>query len=147
MNKKLQERKKKKHEQEAKGKVVRRREAIRKKAKYESSLDKDVAASREKIVPIINPHKEKLRKQKALEKNMEILKALEEDYKKEQDKRASLNAYLASQGHHTLSEKIQHMGENATKAAGGESLIEKTKRILETRLDSNVEVVAEPLDE
>ncbi|MCK9458461.1 MAG: hypothetical protein M0R80_02310 [Proteobacteria bacterium] len=131
MNKKLQERKKKRREKEAKGKIVRRREAIRKQKKYDESLDKDVAGSVEKIMPIINPYKEQLRKQKALAHNMEILHKLEEEYKKEQERRSKTNADLEADGHLTLVDKIQAMGEKATKAAGGMSLIEKTKQTLE----------------
>ena len=119
---------------------MRRREAIRKKKKYDESLDKDVAGSAEKIMPIINPYKEKLRKQKALAHNMEILHKLEEEYKKEQERRAKINADLEAEGHLTLVDKVQAIGEKATKAAGGMSLIEKTKQVLESRnmLEGNV---------
>ncbi len=127
----MQERKKKNKERETKGKLLRRREVIRKKKKYEASLERDVAASAEKLMPIINPHKEKLRKQKALAHNMEILQRLEEEYKKSQERRARLNADLEADGHLTLQDKVRAMGEKATKAAGGMSLIEKTKQTLE----------------
>jgi hypothetical protein len=132
MNKKLQEKKKKRREREAKGKVLRRREVMRKKRKYDEGLDKD-AASSEKIMPIINPYKEKQRKEQALAHNMEILRKLEEEYKREQSKRVKVNSDLEAAGHTTLQDKVRAMGEKATEAAGGISLIEKTKRVLESR--------------
>jgi predicted RNase H-like nuclease (RuvC/YqgF family) len=152
MNKKLQERKKKRREREAKGKVLRRREVIRNKRKYDESLNKDVASSRDPVAPVINPYKEKLRKQKALEHNMEILRKLEEDYKKEQSKRAKLNADLEAAGHQTLTDKVRAMGEKATIAAGDLSLIEKTKRTLEiwndAQEDSILDInVSQPVSE
>jgi hypothetical protein len=130
MNKKLQDKKKKQREKLAKGKVLRRREAMRKKAKYDARIESDVASTREPVMPIINKFKEKERKQKALAHNMEILKKLEEEYKKEQESRRQLNKSLESQGHQTLQEKVAAMGEAATKAAGGYSLIEKTQKTL-----------------
>lgn len=130
MSKKLQERKKKRREQENKGKVIRRREAVIKRAKYEKSIASDVHASRDKMVPFVNPYKEELRKQKAIEHNMEVLKKLEEAHKREQDARNNMNGKLEAAGCESLKDKIQKIGEEATKAAGGISLIEKTRNAL-----------------
>jgi len=126
----LKERKKKARERAVKGKILRRRAAARKKRKYEAEIERDVVKNREKIVPIINPDKEDARKHKMLEKNMEMLKVLEEEYKKEQEKRNKLNKDLEDKGCFTMEEKIKHIGNEATKEAGDNTLIEKTEKTL-----------------
>ena len=61
-----------------------------------------------------------------------MLKALEEEYKKEQTARKELNDRLEAQGAHTLKEKIDVLGKEANKQAeeAEETLLEKTNKVL-----------------
>jgi hypothetical protein len=72
---------------------------------------------------------------------MEILKGLEEEYKQQQEKRVAINENLEAEGYHTLRDKVQVIGEKATEAAGGASLIEKTKKTLEILHGSAIEKI------
>ena len=106
MKKKLKERKKKEKERKTQKQLLWRREYAIKKKKKDRSIDKDVRANRDKIEPIISPEKEKLRKQQQLERNLQMLKGLEEEYKKEQENRKKLNEKLEAEGAMTLKEKM-----------------------------------------
>ena len=131
MSKKLKERKKKAKERETREKLLVRREALIKKKKRDREIDRDVRANRDKAMPVINPDKEKQRKQKQLEHNLKLLKALEEGYKREQEVRKVMNEKLEAEGAVTLQEKMDLMGKEATaKAKEVESLIEKTNKVL-----------------
>lgn len=114
MSKKQQERKKKQREQKAKMRVLARRNAIRKKSgedKKSAALDRKF---RTKIQPIIkDPLKkevmEKIKNEKILsklEKNAEILKALEKQYLDEVEQKNQINQQLEAEGHITLEEKM-----------------------------------------
>ena len=48
-----------------------------------------------------------------IEKNMEILKALEDEYLKEKDQKRILNETLEAEGHITLKDKINALEEKA----------------------------------
>lgn len=111
--KKIRERKKKQRELDSKKKVQKRREGLRKQAKYDKQLDKDVRASQDKLMPYVNPEKQKLRVQKQIEQNMQLLKKLEQEYEQEQNARQGINDRLESEGHQTLREKVEAMGKEA----------------------------------
>jgi hypothetical protein len=111
--KKIRERKKKQRELESKKKVQKRREVLRKQAKYDKQLDNDVRASREKLMPYVSPEKERLRVQKQIEHNMQLIKGLEDEYEREQATRRQINDKLESEGHETLQEKVEAMGKEA----------------------------------
>ena len=129
--KQQQERKKKAKERETKAKLLARKLALVKQKKRDREVDRDVRAMRDRIVPIINPDKDKLRKQKQLERNLQMLKALEEEYKKEQEIWARMNKKLEEQGALTLQEKMDMMGKEATELAEkAETLVEKTNKVL-----------------
>jgi hypothetical protein len=131
MNKKLQERKKKKRTKEVKQKMLDRRKALLKQKKYNKSVDADVKASREPIKPIVNEKKQKEQKLKEIEHNLEILRKLEADYLKDQLKRKDVNDKLEAEGYHTLKEKIKALGEKATEQAGASPLLSKTRKTIE----------------
>ena len=114
-NKKLQEKKKKRRERESKAKVLARRELLRKKKKYDKEIDKDVKENTKRVEPYINPEKRKIRSQKQIEHNMEILKKLEEEHEISKAKRRQINKQLESEGHLTLQEKLQAIGDSAQK--------------------------------
>jgi hypothetical protein len=131
MSKKLKERKKKNKNIETRQKLIFRREAIIKKKKRDREIDNDVNNVREKIIPFINPDKEKIRKQEQLENNLKTIKALEEEYKREQNARKKINDKLELEGAVTLQEKIDLMGKQANQLAEkSETLVEKTNKIL-----------------
>jgi flagellar hook-basal body complex protein FliE len=134
-NKQLKERKKKNKERETRAKLLARRLNVAHIKKREREVDRDVRAMRERIMPVINPDKDKLRKQKQLEHNLQLLKSLEEEYKREQEARKKINERLEAQGALTFQEKMDMMGKEVTEAAKkaeekSESLIEKTNKVL-----------------
>lgn len=112
--KKQKERKKKAREEKSRARVATRRYQLgqlRKEEKQKSKLDRKF---REKIQPIIkDAEKKRLIEEvkdqenlKKLERNLEILKALEEEYLKEQEQKKQLNKHLEDSGHKTLKEKL-----------------------------------------
>jgi len=122
------ERKKKAREAKGKARVAARRhkmqEAIRGERRS-SALDRKF---REKIAPIVNdPGKkaaiaeaDKKRIQERLQRNMEILKALEEEYERDMAAKKDINDRLESEGYHTLKDKMNAL-EAAARASDGES--------------------------
>lgn len=67
-----------------------------------------------------------------LEKNMEILQALELEYEQEQAIRAHMNEKLESEGHKSLKEKMNALHEKALKLEGkAEQLVEAKEKYVE----------------
>lgn len=108
--------KRKERQKKSKEKVLRRREAIRKDRKEEMKkimLEKSVQPKQNPIVNMkkvdatINNQDEKIKEQ--LLKNQEILKALEQEFLKEQQNREDLAENLESEGHGSLQEKLNAM--------------------------------------
>jgi hypothetical protein len=124
-HKKIKERKKKAKERKTQAQLQYKRKVRAKDKKRERIIDADVRANRERIDPIVNPETIRLRKQKELERNIQILKALEEQYQKDKQFKRELNERLEAQGAKTLQEKIDIVG----KEAEG-SLLEKTNKVL-----------------
>jgi len=123
MSKKMQDRKKKNRERAAKQTVLRRREAIRKKRKYDESLEKAARVGEIRLDPIVNPKDpEKVAKFREFESkvqhNIKLIEALEQEHKRELEDRKKINEKLEDEGCHTLKEKMDY-------------LEEKTKEILE----------------
>ena len=109
-NKKLVERKKKKKEAKAKETVLHKREKIRERAKTEKKIAKAEKKTRTKLVPYVRPvikpeYDEQIMAQ--LQRNIEILEALEQEYLKEQADKKALNEQLEAEGHHTLGDKME----------------------------------------
>jgi hypothetical protein len=107
--KKLQEKKKKQHEREARAKVLARRKAKRAddKVKKEERLKEKM--SQPKLQPIVGEEKKKQRLEQQLEHNMKILEALEAEYEREKQGRADLNDDLEAQGFTTVEEKVKEV--------------------------------------
>ena len=126
MNKQEKNKQKKKNEsnKRVKLKLANRREYARKerkivleeeRAKRETELL--VNGKQKPIVNDINKSKEvaKLKEElikEQLEKNLQILQALEEQYDLEQKNRTELNQRLESEGHFTLREKLDALHKN-----------------------------------
>lgn len=114
MSKKQKEKKKKARELVAKKRVLARRVKLRKQVSEDRKLAKLDKKFREKIEPIIkDPEKRKAMQEmkksdllKKLEKNAEILKALEDQYNQEINYKNEINDKLESEGHHTIKEKL-----------------------------------------
>lgn len=112
--KKQKERKKKQREEKAKSRVLARRKAIRGKNSEEKQASKLERKFRTKQKPFIKDEvrrevMEKINNEKILsklERNAEILKALEAEYEKELALKKSINEKLESEGHVTLEEKM-----------------------------------------
>jgi len=108
--------KRKEREKKSKVKVLLRREAVRKERKEESKKYMLEKLVQPKQNPIINMKKKdesmedrdaKIKEQ--LLKNQQILKALEEEFSKEQQSRDNLNGDLESKGHGNLQDKLAAM--------------------------------------
>jgi uncharacterized membrane-anchored protein YjiN (DUF445 family) len=116
--------KRKDRKKEARAKVLRRREAIRRDRKIEMERAKKESEFAPKQNPIINlksdasvsSKDEKIREQ--LLKNQQILKALEAEYNKEQQTRDGINTNLEGEGHESLQDKLAAMHKKAVESQG-----------------------------
>ena len=114
--------KKKEREREVAEKLYRRRVAKAKKAKEDQKLDMEAVRTLMKKKPFRKPrnpeeaeamrlHDEEIHKK--IEHNLEILKALEEEYHREQAMRKQVNDQLEAQGHLTPEAKFNAIQEQA----------------------------------
>jgi len=114
---------KKKKARELKGKA---RSAARRHKLEQIKRDEKKGAKlnrrfREKIVPFVkDPEKKRVIEEKSnqksiekLEKNMQILKALEEEHLREAEERRKINESLEAEGHITLQDKVKALEEKA----------------------------------
>lgn len=119
--KRQQERKKKERELKGRARVLARRNKLREDRRNErrsSMLDRKF---REKIKPIINdPEKkaaleqaEKERVLERLQRNAEILKALENQYQSDLEAKKSINESLEAEGHLNLKDKFNALESKA----------------------------------
>lgn len=114
MNKKQKERKDKKRKEIAKKRVLSRRDSLRKQSRENLKAARLERKFRNKMDPIIkDPEKKKILEEikeskilSKLEKNAEILKALESQYENEINQKKEFNEKLESEGYLTLSEKL-----------------------------------------
>ena len=125
--------KQKKREKAAKKKVLARRKATRAEASKKRKLEMIEEKTRNKIEPYRkadDPDDTALK----IEKNMKVLKALEEQYKKEMAEREDLNEMLEKEGYKTLEDKMKHLHEEAEK---------KAKKGYEKRIISGMKTTAD----
>jgi hypothetical protein len=119
--KKQIEKKKKAREQKGRARVAAQRHkmsVVKKNDRRQAMLDKKF---KEKIVPFVkDPEKRKAieeaeanKSRQKIEKNMEILKALEDEYLKEQEQKKILNDTLEAEGYITLKDKVNALEEKA----------------------------------
>jgi hypothetical protein len=121
------ERKKKAREAKAKARVESRRHKISLATKEHRRGEKLNHKFREKVVPFVkDPEKkrimEEVEKKKSLQKlerNMQILKALEDEYEQNKEQKKLVNEQLESEGHLTLKEKIQALESKARDSLEG----------------------------
>lgn len=111
------QKKKKQHERDAHVKVLKKREALRAKKKYNRMIEADVKATNEKLRPIINSEKRNRDIQSSIEHNLEILKELEESHDAEVAFRKNLNEKLESDGALTLNDKLDMIGQRVNSLA------------------------------
>lgn len=112
--KKQKERKQKQREEKAKSRVFSRRKAMRKISSEEKQASRLERKFRTKQKPFVKDQLkresiEKINNEKILsklEKNAEILRALESEYEKELENKKLINEKLESEGHVTLEEKM-----------------------------------------
>ena len=125
---KQRERKNKEREQKAKSRVLARRHKLRTAARDENRARRLENKFREKIKPFVkDPEKkasmdaaEENKVRERLERNAQILKALEDEYEAEQSRRREINQDLESHGHDTLKDKLNAM-ESAARESEGEA--------------------------
>jgi hypothetical protein len=139
VSKKQQERKKKSRELIAKKRVLARRKALRKQTSEQLSEARLEKKFRNKIEPIVkDPEKQKIMQEQKnqrilskLEKNAEILKALEEQYEEEMNCKKDINKKLEEEGNSTLKEKLDALDkkarENMTEAEKETGIVDLTK--------------------
>jgi hypothetical protein len=122
--KRQKERKKKERENKGKARVLARRHKLRADRKSEMHAARLERQFREKIRPIISdPDKkavaeeaEKRRVLEKLQRNADILKALEEQYQRDMETKKSVNETLESEGLVDLKDKLQAMETRAREA-------------------------------
>lgn len=114
-NQKLRDKKKKARELKAKSTVAKRREAIRAKTKHDREVSKLERKTRQRILPYVNPERKDAQLREQLEKNIEILKALEKEYAITKENKKALNDELENEGHETLKEKMDVMEQRKNK--------------------------------
>lgn len=121
---KQKEKKKKERDRNAHAKVLKKREQLRAKKKYDRMIDKDVDSTNDKLRPYVNPEKNARKVQNAIEHNLEILKQLEEAHEAENSFRAKINTQLESEGAVTLSDKLALIGKKVNEMADDNAQIE-----------------------
>lgn len=125
-SKKQKERKKKNREKVAKERVLRRRTAIRAMRKEDANkarLERELSPKAQPIVsdPFLKEMQEKTRVDTVkaqIEKNLQLLQALEEEYDREQAARKEINENLEAEGHLTIKEKLDALEQKALEKAG-----------------------------
>lgn len=132
--KKQRERKRKAREDRGRARAASRRhklQEMRREERRKSLLDRRF---REKQSPIVkDPDKKRLmdeaEKNKVLERlqrNADILKALEEEYERDTAQKKAVNDSLEAEGHHTLQEKVRALEEKARASADDEGKVDMT---------------------
>lgn len=149
-NQKKQEKKKKDRERLVKQKILKKRTALRVERKSERE---QIQAERDahdivhgKMMPIINnpqllAEKEAQRAREIsekLQKNLEILKALEEEYEQEQSVRDEVNSKLESEGHSTMREKLDALHEKALQLTNKAEELAKAKEEYALQQNKNI---------
>lgn len=126
---KQKERKKKDREAKAKARVLSRRHKIHEAMREERRARVLENKFSEKIKPFVkDPAKkaeiaaaEERKVKERLERNAQILKALEDEYEAEMGRRREFNSELESMGHETLKEKLNALEETARLEHGEDS--------------------------
>lgn len=114
MSKKQQERKKKKREEIAKKRVLARRNKLRQQSSQNKQAGRLDRKFRTRLEPVIkDAEKKRILEEKRneqilskLEKNAEILRALEDEYLVEINQKKAINEKLEAEGHLTLKDKL-----------------------------------------
>ena len=121
---KLKDKKKKARDRKNKAQGQKRRDAKhredKKKKEWQEQVELESGTTPEKIKPFVGPDKLKEREEKRdaqiqiqLEKNIEILQALEDQYLQEQQQKNDLGAELEAEGYNTLEEKLDILNKRA----------------------------------
>ena len=133
MTTKRQQQKKKAREQKGRARAAARRhklQQITREERRRASLERKF---RDQSPPMVkDPEKraaieeaEKKRVLERLQRNAEILKALEEEYEREEAQKKAVNDGLESEGHLTLHDKVRAMEEKA-RAASSDGMLDST---------------------
>ena len=115
MSKKIKEKKKKAKERVTHQKKVQDRLFAARRARYEREIELE-AKRNSRVEPIRNKtHLEKI--QEHLDRNMEVLQALEQEYMEAQKSREGLHEELEAEGYASLEEKMEALKQKAMSLA------------------------------
>jgi hypothetical protein len=154
-SKKQKERKKKNRENIAKERVLKRRQTLQKQRKqaFEEQLKQKQAEHSVfgKQMPFFKNNANVLNKmvteerkneiKEKIERNLQILEALEQEYDQENSQRKQINEKLESEGHMTMKEKMDALHKKALQIEGKAEELEQAQKDYETQKD---EIVVEP---
>jgi hypothetical protein len=126
MSTKKQQMKKKARELKGRARAAVRRHKLDQIKKEERRGAKLERKFREKTAPFVkDPDKKRLQEEREhrkslekIEKNMQILKALEDEYLNEIEERKKINKSLEAEGHLTLQDKVKALEEKARVVMG-----------------------------
>ncbi len=137
-NKKIVEKKIKAKERAKEQKKTQTRLFTARRARYEREMMRDSKEKAEKIEPIRNSS-DLQRIEKNLNRNLEVLKALEEEYIASQKARANLHEELAAEGYATIEEKVEALKQKAVDYASQaqEDIIEYEAELHELANDAD----------
>lgn len=103
---KRKEKKKKDREKRVKEKVLEKRITIRSSAKHEKQVWRIEKKSRHRQKPYVNAEKRDMLIKEQIEHNLEIIKALEEEYANAEQVRKEINEELEQDGCLTIKDKL-----------------------------------------
>ena len=142
--KKLAEKKIKARERKVKEVKSKKRLFEARRVRYERELEKEVKLNQDKLTPIRrDTHEQKILEN--LEKNYQILKALEQDYLAAQKEKANLQAELEAEGYESLDQKMKALEKKAFENA--QELQEKIIEAERLKHESSIETLKEELKE
>lgn len=133
-NSKQKQQKKKERERRVRKKILALREYKRRINKAEEEKELSLLAEYEgprKIMPIMAPEKKEAMIKSKLQRNIEVLKALEEQYLAENSARRQVNEQLEADGHSTLKEKLDALNAKAQAALASADEKKDKKRMFE----------------
>ena len=148
MNEQKKFKKKKEREKVAKQRVMQRRTAMRAFRKEEDAKTKLERELSPRLMPIVNDPLvremiKKSRTEKAneqIEKNMQLLEALEQQYDAEQAFRKEVNENLEAEGHMTMKDKLDALHQKAI--AMQEANKEEANKEVEEKVEEEAPVEA-----
>jgi Arc/MetJ family transcription regulator len=108
--------KKRVRDKETKKQILTRRLKERAKRREADKDERYIRKTRDRIQPYVKAN-DPILKLNQIERNLEVLKHLQEEYLKEEAQRESINEELEAEGYKSLKEKMDALNEKAIKLA------------------------------